>query len=304
MVKWRYLINIIDYGNIKMLNLCAVVLLCLFYYTPAAYSAKAIIAKQYGDYEFQLLPKPEDVPVQVGKLLQKGKQVLTLEDVHVSIAEYGKNLDLLGACKPKVLVLLADSGGAHCCNTYYFLELGTKLRQIQKIESGNSDIKFISQGFNKPYMLLLKDDVFAYFNASYANSIMPDVWLKYEGEKFVFAQDIMRKKSSTADIKAMLLKIAPKNNKKPKLTTLLAPTINLIYSGNAQLAWEFIDAAYAKYKSFDNSVGYKNSKYNKYLTAAELKEQILCKLKDSKFYNDLKTINNHQLMIDKKCDAV
>lgn len=83
------------------------------------------------------------------------------------------------------LVLLAFSGGAHCCWTYYFLSLGPKPGLIAKFEN-NRDATFYDDEKTGRIYLSIEDGAFDYFDeVCHACSPFPVVFLRLDGANWV-----------------------------------------------------------------------------------------------------------------------
>lgn len=95
-------------------------------------------------------------------------------------------LDINGDGIPD-LIVEAYSGGAHCCWTYYIVQLGPNPRLLHKIENDRVVSFYRDKNTNKVY-LSAEDGVFDYFDGfCHACSVFPEITLRFEGERIVDA---------------------------------------------------------------------------------------------------------------------
>ena len=219
--------------------------------------------------------------------IHKNKQnIFHFVDFNIAVADYCK-MNFFGSKQP-VIVMNTWSGGAHCCSTSYFLELGEKFRLIQKIETYDAFIKFLPQGANQPYKLETQDRVFNYFYTSFASSVAPDVILRLDGTQFVFDVEAMRRKVDKQEFKKLLSALNVKLDKDHDFIDFLDQVVKLIYSGNVDFAMRLIDDVLHKYN------------FNK-LTAEIFKQDLLCKLKNSQYITGIQKMNGKRLKLPSEC---
>lgn len=218
--------------------------------------------------------------------------VFTLQEYGLGLEKNYCDIDFLGNGSP-VFVLSSWSGGAHCCRTYYFIELNDTVRMLQKIEAWDSYIEFIPQQNGKPYRLSLLDVTFKNFHTSFAYSVMPRVFLKFDGNRVVFDSEAMLHRINEDVFIKNLSELEAQwtGDQIEDFYKFLDTVINLIYSGNADFGMKMIDAIFARHK-FEN------------LTAVRLKSDILCRIKNSEFANEIISLNKGFLKIPRTCKDI
>lgn len=157
------------------------------------------------------------------------------------------------------------SGGAHCCYEYTIYSLGDKLKAYARLYGGDSPMEFKDIDDDGNYEVVGKDWTFAYWHECFAASPAPQIILRYEKGRFRLAENLMR--ISPPD-EGTLVKYAENLRRdvvdnRTKMTTepvpdgyirLNDPTtswhwdsrlwwgmLDLIYTGNGDLAWKYCD---------------------------------------------------------------
>lgn len=164
--------------------------------------------------------------------------------------------DITGTGQPNA-VIIAWSGGAHCCATLYLVELGAQFREVQKIELENSDLA----NFSRPnrtarYQITTSDWAFQYWRTSFAESPAPKVILKFRDGQFRLAFDAMRTATpSDQQFAAMLraVKADPEWHANAPAdcamdcgvpVALWRNMLTLLYTGHSELAWKLFDKSW------------------------------------------------------------
>ncbi len=91
-------------------------------------------------------------------------------------------IDLTGNGVPD-LVIEDWSGGAHCCTSYSVIELGSVMRVLGTIDTGNVGTWKRSAVDNTP-VVLFGDAAWDYWQASHAESHLPAIYLRWDGRRF------------------------------------------------------------------------------------------------------------------------
>lgn len=174
-----------------------------------------------------------------------------------SAALFRTTLDKTGDGTPDIAVQ-EFSGGAHCCTTMYFFELGVdEVRELPPVEGADSDV--IAIGKNSQGSLLLKtgDSSFAYWLTSFAGSPIPTIILSFQDGEFRPDLKAMKKPAPTL---AAIKRKAAKAKKDMDLTPYLGveesnylnafwgEMLDMIYSGNENSAWQYFDLVWDKRK--------------------------------------------------------
>jgi len=187
--------------------------------------------------------------------------------------------DVTGRGRPN-LVVGEWTGGAHCCFIFYILELGAKkVRPIETIDAEDGGQSHFEDIDHDGHMEFVGNDWnFDYWHTSFAQSPAPDVLLRFRDGKFRLALDLMQKTPPSPE---QLSKRATevrgdfkRENPEPS-PQLWCEMLDLIYSGNAKLAWKFLDLAWPP--------GRPGKK--------KFRKEFRKRLTKSKYWGDLKDLN-------------
>lgn len=145
------------------------------------------------------------------------------------------------------------SGGAHCCYSLYFYELGNEIKPVPLVDSENIQTIAIGKMPDGSLKLASGDNSFAYWNTCFACSPIPEVILTFRDGEFRPDAKLMQK---TAPNAVKLKQEAAAVRRKMPLDPYIAGEgasfedifwgrmLDLIYSGHEDLAWQFFDAAW------------------------------------------------------------
>lgn len=201
--------------------------------------------------------------------------------------------DINGDGIPDVIVSYF-SGGAHCCFEYTVFSLGRELKSLGVLNGEHSEFDFKDLDNDGKYEAIGRDWAFAYWGSSFAGSPAPKVILRWKNGRYRLADDLMRKKYNRDDILRMAKdfsdEILPVSEDDKSLRVdpkVWAAMLELIYTGNGNLAWEFIDRAWPAQE--DDSLGKRWNLYKKQFLA-EFKTE----LRKSIYWSDLKIFNGWQ----------
>jgi hypothetical protein len=159
--------------------------------------------------------------------------------------------DITGDGVPE-LILLDYTGGAHCCHQYSILSLGKQFKKIADIDGKDSSVLFKDINGDGVFELGVADTTFAYWNTSFSQSPLPKVVLRFKDGKYVLARELMSSPPPQPAILAARLQAvrsemhrSPEN---PYVLTIVPALWNfmldLIYTGNGDLAWKMFDEAW------------------------------------------------------------
>lgn len=211
-------------------------------------------AKDGTDASFEILKNGRRVYVQTAK--NRGEKffigTMYKEDPDASIVKMGN--DITGEGQPD-LVISEWSGGANCCLTLSIFEIGPTFKKFGTIDAefGDSGPHFIPDKSSKTKSLaiLLYDWTFANWNTDFGDSPAPKVMLRFIDGAYRVAPDLMRA-SLPNDLQATAASVRnydgskkggawPDADVSPQLWGRM---LDLIYSGHADKAWKFLDAAW------------------------------------------------------------
>jgi hypothetical protein len=140
------------------------------------------------------------------------------------------------------------SGGMHCCYEYAIFSLGKKLKLLDVIYGEHSYFEFKDLDGDGRYEAIGRDWTFAYWSASFAESPAPEVILRWKNGKYRLAGDLMKKQydqiqilETAEEFRRNALPISESNQSLHFDTEWYAAMLELIYTGNGNLAWELCD---------------------------------------------------------------
>jgi hypothetical protein len=170
-----------------------------------------------------------------------------------NVPDIADGKDVTGLGYPDMIVL-AYSGGAHCCLTVYLFQLKPRFHLLAKLNAEDSDTAYFADSdHNHHYFFYADDWTFAYWPSSFAGSPVAPIVLKFvrhgTSGSYRLALDKMRTpapspKEWKADLKearSAFSQGAEGLNTQPALWSYV---MRLIYSGHSEMAWEFLDEAW------------------------------------------------------------
>jgi hypothetical protein len=152
------------------------------------------------------------------------------------------------------LVVSYYSGGAHCCFSTYFYELGDEITPIKALNTADADVAAIGKSPNGGLKLATGDATFAYWNTSFAGSPIPQIILDFRDGEFRTNAKLMEKPApSLAKLKREAAAIRAKMPLDAYVggeeggnfdEAFWGTMLELIYSGHEDLAWQYFDWAW------------------------------------------------------------
>lgn len=154
--------------------------------------------------------------------------------------------DITGDGKPD-LVISEWTGGMHCCYPSHIFEIGEEFRKIASLDAQHGEVHFANLDGKPGLEATLPDWTFAYWKTSFAESPAPEVILRFQGGKYRMAGDLMKKPPpDSAVLERKVRKVLGDERWKERevASSLWGVMLDLIYSGNAEVAWKFFDRAW------------------------------------------------------------
>lgn len=159
----------------------------------------------------------------------------------------GRGEDITGRQQPDV-ILSEYTGGAHCCTLYWLFELSDgqalPLAYLNGLHGGGDFADLDGDGILE---YTTDDWTFAYWHVPYVASPSPNVILRFRGDRYVVAGDLMRRPppppaelAAAAEALHEPLRLAPGD---PPVE-LWSRMLDLMYTGHERLAWEFFEQAW------------------------------------------------------------
>lgn len=141
------------------------------------------------------------------------------------------------------------SGGAHCCFSAYFIELGERVKVAADIDGGNVPVSVVGRAPGGGLRLETADNTFAYWLVSFAESPLPSITLEFRRGELHPAPEAMRKPApplaklqKEARQARSQLSLEPYKGEESGLEVAFWDRmLDLLYSGNEQLAWQYLD---------------------------------------------------------------
>lgn len=175
------------------------------------------------------------------------------------------------------------SGGAHCCFSTYFFDLGDTVKLGDILGGGDSQLTVIRKNPKGGLIFRVSDYAFGYWLTSFAQSPAPTVILEFRNGKLRPNFELMKKAAPTfvvlkkeAQVQIQQLRLEPYNGEKsencrrPMFIDMNGTTqysfepclykddasapvfwgrmLDLIYTGNEELAWQFLDLVWPRQK--------------------------------------------------------
>lgn len=155
--------------------------------------------------------------------------------------------DVTGEGTPDLLIS-EWSGGAHCCYTFHLFQLGGAFKKIQSIPLRDADESaFVTRPDVKGMLLNSYDySAFAYFPSGFAGSPAGHVLLSFQGGRFRLDQAHLKGNVPKPDEIGHCAKLFKQSRdwKQSQPLGMWYYATDLIYTGNAESAWKFLDGAW------------------------------------------------------------
>jgi hypothetical protein len=242
----------------NLMLLCAGILLIL----PASYAQESTLlacpakagpqARKYAGYTVRLARSSKRgercqalVTAAAGKA---GQSKLVAKDWALSINRLSGS-DINGDGKPE-LIVQGYSGGAHCCFTYRIIGLSVGLPLIREIH--DQVPVFFARKDDGGTEIRAGDGVFDYFLLPHADSVIPQIFLRLDGDKLVdvsgdhvaeYDKQIEKARSElgAADLDKLKKSTYNQNmlyDQLPTVKKVLVIVLNYLYSGRDEQAWQ------------------------------------------------------------------
>lgn len=155
------------------------------------------------------------------------------------------------------LIVQSYSGGAHCCYEYWIYSLGKSLHELAYLQTKDSPLMFEDIDLDGIFEAKGVDKSFAYWQTNYANSPSPAIILTFAQNGLVLDIKKMYKTSpSQNDLNTTIMRVRSElgRNISPEHddawqhagipTAMWAHMLELIYTGNGNVAWDFFDSVW------------------------------------------------------------
>lgn len=178
------------------------------------------------------------------------------------------------------LILGTYSGGAHCCNDSYIIELSNPISNILNLSSFSSDIFFKDLNNDGIMEIVTSDGIFDYWHSGYSTSYRPDVILSLQNNRFKADPNFMKLPIPTDS--ELISKVEEFKNGGEIFGGDSSGTWNyvldLIYSGNIESAIRYVDMVWNK-----------EAENGDFKTKEEFWDELKNQIRESSYYDDLKS---------------
>ncbi|MFI5206891.1 MAG: hypothetical protein ACHQU8_03535 [Gemmatimonadales bacterium] len=153
--------------------------------------------------------------------------------------------DVTGDHVPDVVVQ-AFSGGMHCCTQATILSLGTRLTTVATIEGADGDVEFDDVDGDGIPEVKVGDWRFAYWREyAFVETQVPEVILRYDHGVYRPACDLMKEPPpDRAALERRARRLTDGWTSGDPPAEFYGYILDLIYGGNADLAWRWVDRAW------------------------------------------------------------
>lgn len=151
------------------------------------------------------------------------------------------------------LVVLDYTGGVHCCYEYSIFSLGDQFKKLATLDGRDSTMTFKDIDGDGVFEVRGRDSTFAYWNAAFADSVLPEIVLRFRDGKYELASNIMRSPAPDRPILEERIRQIRQDMRPQSPDTKsplnLSPSLwhcmlDLVYSGNGNLAWKVLEEAW------------------------------------------------------------
>lgn len=209
---------------------------------------------------------------------------------------------VFGSGSPEIIIERANCG-AKCLYEYSIFSLGKTFKKLAKLESGNDPIHFIDIGGDGKIEGIGIENTFDGWKFCSAGSPRLRVAMRFKDGKARLATDLMKTPPPTASYMNKIVAETIKAMQPPKEgdpnyvdtqgsddvilpTEMVGNMLELIYSGNGQSAWQYLDQVWPK-----RDLTYQSTAEKETVNKAQFVEQFKQQLATSPYWNDVKALN-------------
>lgn len=248
------------------------------------YSSK-IIKKEDGTLIFQILKDGKEIfnKEEKGKIRFQAN----LNGENKNLPEIGEDINGDGK---KDFVLQLKSEKYSCSNIFAIYTMDENFKKTAELKGLADRIKFQDLDGDLIPELISNDCTFLNWWASFGEYLAPEIILKLKYGEYHLAESLMRKIPPTEEEINEYIK----KNKNNFITYIWKYMLDLIYSGNGDLAWSFYERVEWNPEWEDNIIDEKSGK--KISDKNEFLEAFKEHLTTSPYWEDLKKLNNWEML--------
>lgn len=135
------------------------------------------------------------------------------------------------------------SGGAHCCSTFYVVNVALGEPAITRIDGSHSGCGVEDVDRDGVFEIVTADRSFAYWKVSYVESPAPRVVLTMRGGRLTMKVSAMRAPAPSDEALRQLLQDAKETAMEGGTVVFWGQMLDLLYSDNAASAWRLLELA-------------------------------------------------------------
>lgn len=216
-----------------------------------AKAAEPVTERHFHDYTVRITGIEDVFSGGRLEILKSGRQiyVATGDRSYAFVSRPPPGADVFGTGEP-VWVIDSYSGGAHCCYEALLFGVGPVFREAGRLPGGDAPGRFRQLGGKWLYERY--DTTFDYWKTPFAYSPQCRVTLGFQGGSWKLQARLMRRRPYTDREIAVLARMVSSdgwddtempdfNRYNPELWEYM---LDMIYSGNPKLAFEFLDLAW------------------------------------------------------------
>jgi len=162
----------------------------------ASLEGQPLATLRVGRHEFQVRKSDAGGSLDI---LTEGKSVKHITGVNFRLDDFGETpagwkngSDINGDSVPEVVVM-EDTGGAHCCTSWRIFHAGDSVDQIYEFTNGHTDLfPFVDMTHDGKLALRVYDWTFAYWKTSFASSPAIVLIYSWQDGKYAFSPELTR----------------------------------------------------------------------------------------------------------------
>lgn len=213
--------------------------------------------REFGPIVVSILESEE--PFKSAFTIERAGQLVYAQEIEGALAfpETGTPLQDFNRDGTPDLVLGYFTGGAHCCFRYKLLSLENPVKELFEIASEHSELQLDDGDGDGIEEFYLDDWTFAYWGAPFADSVAEPIVLEIKNGALSLADELMRRpalsraewEDRVKDVRAQwadhqriqTLSTFQDGEWGPAPVLVWATMLDLIYTGNGNDAWRFLD---------------------------------------------------------------
>lgn len=198
-----------------------------------------------GNYLLRVVIDTLEHGERVAEVFLRGRRVFSAYGATARFDSAGR--DITGDGVPDVVVHVF-SGGMHCCSQATVLGLGDTLQNFGVINGAHGEVELLDVDGDGVPEIRVGDWRFAYWrDYPFSESPYFEVILRFQGNGYRVACDLMRENPPSEAVLAARARETTRGwTRGDPPADFWAFAVQLIYSGNADLAWRWLDSSWPR----------------------------------------------------------